>query len=132
MSEVIKKQNSPEVRVFGGSFSLTRGTNTEAARSVFYKQRFQELQGEDFVWIPRVIDAEPELIADIFKDREIRATLRYDRATGIAGVYTAVYTRDKSAQEGEFKYLELCNNVPFAVAVHIAEQFAASQWLKED
>lgn len=118
MSETVQESKSPEQRVFGDAFSLAHGQADEATKKAFFEERFGVLKETESGWLPRTLDADRGVAADLYKARAIAATLDFDYDTHLADVYV-------TSEGGTYGDTALCSQVPFDDAVVAAEQFAA-------
>ncbi len=116
MSEIIIQTPDPEQVVFGNAFSFKDGAGQEDAVKAFFEERVANIQTGAKTWLPRTLDADGGVCADLFKDGKVAATLNFDYDDYSASVYT-------TSEGGSFGDTTLCDRVSFAEAVAAANQF---------
>lgn len=109
MSEVVQESKTPEQRVFGNAFSLSSGPADNETQVQFFRERINTIRTARVGWLPRVLDADHGVVADLFKDGQLAATLVVDYDTDLSDVFGTGETT-------------LCSQVPFDEAVVTAEQ----------
>jgi hypothetical protein len=115
MSEVIDQSNSPERTVFGEAFSFASGRADDGTVKSFFEERVGAIKEGSKAWLPRTLDADSGVTADLFKDGHVAATLVFEYEDMAASVYT-------TSPGGAFGDTALCDRVAFDVAVETAEQ----------
>lgn len=118
MSEVINQAPSPEQIVFGSAFSFAHGESDEDTKKAFFTERVASIKEGAKTWLPRTLDADHGICADLYKDGKVIATLVFDYDDNSASVYT-------TSEGGSFGDTSLCDRVSFAEAVAAADQFVA-------
>jgi len=114
MSEVIDTTNSPEQSVFGEAFSFGSGRADDETVSTFFANRIKDVRGGSKIWLPRTLDADSGVTADLYEDGRVVATLVFEYEDNAASVYT-------TSPGGSFGDTALCDRVAFAEAVTAAE-----------
>lgn len=117
MSEGLNNAPNPEQVVFGDTFSFATGEGNEETKKVFFTERVASIREGATTWLPRTLDADRGVCADLYKDGKVVATLDFDYDDYSASVYT-------TSEGGSFGDTTLCDRVSFAEAVAAAEQFA--------
>lgn len=120
MTETLREQPTPEQRVFGDAFSFQDGVADDTIVQSFFKQRFEEIRNGTTAWMPRILDADGGIAADLYVDNSKSATLHFEYETQKASVYV-------TSSGGEPGDTTLCDQVEFGEAVEQAEQFAQSK-----
>ncbi len=116
MAEVVNQTPSPEQIVFGDAFSFAGGEGQEDAVKALFEERVTSIQAGSKTWLPRTLDADSGVCADLYKDGKVVATLNFDYGDYSASVYT-------TSEGGSFGDTTLCDRVSFADAVALADQF---------
>jgi len=118
MSEVISQTPSPEQVVFGNAFSFANGESDEGIIKEFFTERLTSIKEGAVTWLPRALDSDSGVCADLYKEGKVAATLVLDYESLAASVYA-------TNENGNFGDVTLCDQVSFADAVAAAEQSAA-------
>lgn len=114
MSESLGETLDPEQRVFGGVFSTEMGViDDQEAVKHFYKERIDAISRGETVWLPRVLDADGGVVADL-RDGMIHVTLDYSYATRMARLYV-------TSKDGAYGDIAIIDPMPFDEAVQVAE-----------
>lgn len=114
------QDNSVEKRVFGEAFSFKNGRADDDICQVYFEDRMVRLQNGETVWVARNLDSDTGVVADLYSERKVVATVDYDYDTFSTDAY---YTDGDES----FGNVLLCHQVSFEEAVKLAEQHAASQ-----
>lgn len=77
MAETLNEEKSPEQRVFGGAFSLSQGVPDEEKRKKYFQERQAEVAEGKTTWLSRTMDGERGVVADLYRDSKIVATLAF-------------------------------------------------------
>ena len=113
MGEVLKQDGAAEYRVFGDAYSLKDGMADEETRLSFFTSRLEQI----LTWLPRTLESDSGIAADLYKNSKIIATLVFEYDQGLASVYTV-------SSESPLVGTTLLDNVSFSDAVTAAELFA--------
>ena len=114
MSETLDETLDPEQRVFGGVFSTELGIiGDQEALERFYADRIAAISRGETVWLPRVLDSDSGVVADL-RDGMIHVTLDYKYATRMARLYV-------TGKDGAFGDVATIDPMPFDEAVQVAE-----------
>ena len=124
MSESLSEQKSSEQRVFGDAFSFSKGMSDERTQQKFFEERVRLVSQGEIIWLPRTLDEEGGVAADLYGTREIVATLNFDYDTHSASVYV-------TSEGGKYGDTVLSDRVTFDEAVVEAEKFAAELLLSQ-
>ena len=116
MSEQLAPAMSPEERVFGNAFSFESGRSNRETVEAFFRERIDGVHAGDQVWLPRILGAGRGAAADLYRNRQLIATLHFDYDIMQAAVYT-------TSEGGVYGDTVLCDLVTFDEAVETAEQF---------
>jgi hypothetical protein len=116
MSEVVKKMPSPEEAVFGNAFSFSNGLAQGDAVNTFFEERVASVKSGAKTWLPRTLDADHGICADLYKDGKVIATLDFDYDDNSASVYT-------TSEDGNFGDTTLCDRASFADAVAAVDKY---------
>jgi hypothetical protein len=115
MSEQLKISETPEQRVFGEAFSLETYAADEETVDRVKKEKYERLANGEQVWIPMTLDADSGVVAELFKNHVLVASVDYRYIPRNAVLYT---------------YLNNCGGrivqerIPFDEAVVAAEALA--------
>ena len=118
ISEFINQTPNPEQVVFGGAFSFSRGESDDDTKKAFFTERVASITEGAKTWLPRTLNADHGVCADLYKDGIVVATLDFYYDDQSASVYT-------TSEGGSFGDTTLCDRVSFAEAVATADQFVA-------
>ncbi len=117
MGEVLKQDGAAEYRVFGDAYSLKDGMSDEETRLSFFTSRLEQINSGALTWLPRTLESDSGIAADLYKNSKIIATLVFEYDQGLASVYTV-------SSESPLVGTTLLDNVSFSDAVTAAELFA--------
>jgi hypothetical protein len=109
---------SAEERVFGDAYSFETGEGDIATVHRFLTARKSDIADGKTTWLPREFDEERGAVVELYKDKDVAATLIFDKIAGEASVYM-------SGIDGAANDTTVVVNVSFAEAVEAAERFAA-------
>lgn len=118
MSEILN-ESSPQKRVFGEVFSIDSCAPVSSDHYKFFEDRLKSVREKEDVWLPRTLDSERGVVADLFSNGHIVATLVFDYDTDSASVYT-------SSAAGKFGDKSIFDNGNFNDAVIEAENYLAN------
>jgi hypothetical protein len=114
MSETLDETLDPEQRVFGGVFSTELGIiGDQEALERFYADRIAAISRGETVWLPRVLDSDGGVVADL-RDGMIHVTLDFRYATRMAHLYV-------TSKDGVYGDIAIIDPMPFDEAVQVAE-----------
>lgn len=109
--------NGPEQRVFGNAYSFSIGAADDETQKRYFQERKAAVDEGEVAWVSRTLDADHGVVADLYRDRGVVATMVFDFDTDTASVYI-------TSEGGEFGNTTLCDQVTFDEAVTNAETFA--------
>ena len=115
MSEVIIQEPHSEQSVFGDAFSFKNGVGQEYTVKALFEERVASIESGAKTWLPKTLDTDGGVCADLFKSGKLVATLHLD--------YNDYSTSDYATIEGGyFGDTTLCDRVTLAQAVTMADQ----------
>jgi len=103
--------------VFGDAFSFENGESDPATVTAFARERLEARENGETVWIPRSFGSEARIVADLWSDRKMIATLDVEYETNLLSRVYVV------ANDGQHSDTILCDGVSFVEAVQTAEQY---------
>jgi hypothetical protein len=80
---------TPEHRVFGGAYSLYTGVEDIETQRGVQAERQAKMEIGIQTWLFGELDSTDGMQADLYKHRQLIATINYDPTTDMADVYTA-------------------------------------------
>jgi hypothetical protein len=80
---------TPEQRVFGGAYSLYTGAADKKTQQSVLAERQAKMEIGLQTWLFGKLDSPDGMQADLYKHRQLIATINYDPTTDMADVYTA-------------------------------------------
>ena len=76
-----------EERVFGNAYSLSSGRAGDEVVSEFFGDRVKQVRETGTGWIPRALDSDFGVVADLFRDGTVIATVEQDFESVVANLY---------------------------------------------
>ena len=110
---------NPGDRVFGHFYSMQRNELTgEMINTIFTTQEAKILETGSG-WLPRIHSEDLGVLADLYKDRKIVATLTYLYRSRLTNVYV-------TGEDGEIADTLMFTQLEFDDAVEMAEKYAST------